>query len=147
MFPLSKAINNLRKWLEFSQNEYDDKFKNMSDKVQKLEEETNLMKEELHVIPTTKPSQAIETDAKLVELEDNPRRNNLTFEEIKEHERESWEDCENKIYDLLEKKLEMDIENVVIERAHQTTKKSKNRSQPIVARFSFYKDKMNLREL
>ena len=56
MFPLNKAINNLRKWLEFSQNEYDDKFKNMSDKVQKLEEETNLMKEELHVIPSTKPS-------------------------------------------------------------------------------------------
>ena len=56
MLPLSKAINNLRKWLQFSQNEYDDKFKNMSDKVQKLEEETNLMKEELHVIPTTKPS-------------------------------------------------------------------------------------------
>ena len=80
----------------------------------------------------------------MVELEDNPRRKNLTFEEIKEHERESWEDCENKIYDLLEKKLEMDIENVVIERAHQTTKKSKNRSQPIVAQFSFYKDKMNI---
>ena len=83
----------------------------------------------------------------MVELEDNPRRKNLTFEEIKEHERESWEDCENKIYDLLEKKLEMDIENIVIERAHQTMKKSKNRSQPIVAQFSFYKDKMNLREL
>ena len=32
-----------------------------------------------------------------------------------EHEDESWEDFENKIYDLLENKLKMDIENVVIE--------------------------------
>ena len=34
----------------------------------------------------------------------------------------------NKIYDLLENNLEMYIENVVIEREHQTGKKSKNRS-------------------
>ena len=52
-----------------------------------------------------------------------------------------------KIFDLLEKKLEMDIEDVVVERAHQTRKKNKNRLQPIVAQFSFYKDKMNLKEL
>ena len=141
---LSKDINDLKESLEFSQNEYDDKFKNMGDKIQKLEEKINLMKEELHVIQTTKPSWAIETDAKLIDLEDRSRRNNLRFEEIKEHENESWEDCENKIYDLLENKLEMDIENVVIERAHRTGKKNKNRSRPIVAQFSFYKDKMNI---
>ena len=81
---------------------------------------------------------------KLIDLKDRPRRNNLRFEEIKEHENESWEDCENKIYDLLENKLEMDIENAVIEQAHRTGKKSKTRSQPIVAQFSFYKDKMNI---
>ena len=38
----------------------------------------------------------------------------------------------------------MDIESVVIERTHRTGKKSKNRSRPIVAKFSFYKDKMNI---
>ena len=38
----------------------------------------------------------------------------------------------------------MVIENVVIERAHRTGKKNKNRSRPIVAQFSFYKDKMNI---
>ena len=38
----------------------------------------------------------------------------------------------------------MDIENVVIEREHQTGKKNKNTSQPIVAQFKFYKDKMNI---
>ena len=47
------------------------------------------MKEELHVIQTTKPSWLTETDAKLVALEDRPRRNNLRFEGIKEHQNES----------------------------------------------------------
>ena len=64
---LSKDINDLKESLEFSQNEYDDKFKNISEKVQKLEEEINLMKEELHVIQTTKLSWVMETDAKLVD--------------------------------------------------------------------------------
>ena len=89
---LSKDINDLKESLEFSQNEYDDKFKNMGNKIQKLKEKINLMKEELHVIQTTKPSWAIETDAKLIDLEDRSRRNNLRFEGIKEHENESWQD-------------------------------------------------------
>ena len=87
------------------------------------------MKEELHGIQTTKPSWVIEAHAKLIDLEDSPRRNNVRFEGTKEHENQSWEDCENKIYDLLENKLEMDIGNVVIERAHRTGKKNKNRSR------------------
>ena len=52
---LSKDINDLKESLEFSQNEYDDKFKNMGNKIQKLEEKINLMEKELHVIETTKP--------------------------------------------------------------------------------------------
>ena len=130
--------------LEFSQNEYDDKVKNMGDKVQKLEEEINLMKEQLHVIQTAKPSCAIETDAKFVDLRDRSERNNLRLEGIKEHGNESCEDCENKFYDLLKNKLEIDIENVVIERAHRTGKNNKSRSRPIFAQFSFYKDNMNI---
>ena len=47
---LSKDINDLKESLEFSQNEYDDKFKNMGNKIQKLEEKINLMKEEIHVV-------------------------------------------------------------------------------------------------
>ena len=50
----------------------------------------------------------------------------------------------NKIFDLLGNKLEMKIENIIIERTHRTGKKNKNRSRPIAAQFSFYKDKMNI---
>ena len=56
----------------------------------------------------------------------------------------SWDDGENKIYDLLENKLQMDIKNVVLEWAHQTGKKNKNISRLIVAQFSFCKYKMNV---
>ena len=50
----------------------------------------------------------------------------------------------NKIYDLLQNKLKMDIENVVIELLRQTVKKNKNRLWPIVTQILFYKDKMNI---
>ena len=43
---LIKDINDLKESLEFSKNDYDDKFKDMGDKVQKLEEEINLIKPE-----------------------------------------------------------------------------------------------------
>ena len=46
---LSKDINDLSESKEFSQNEYDDKFKNIGDKMQKREAEINLMMEELQV--------------------------------------------------------------------------------------------------
>ena len=49
----------------------------MRDKIQKLEEKINLMKEELHVIQKTKPSWAIETDTKLIDLEHRSRRNKI----------------------------------------------------------------------
>ena len=55
---LSKDVNDLKESLEFSQNKSDDKFRNMGDKIQKLEQK---MKEELDVIQTTKPSWTIET--------------------------------------------------------------------------------------
>ena len=83
----------------------------MSDKVQKLEKQMYLMKQQLRVILPTKPSS---------------------------------EDCENKIYDSLGNKLEMDIQNVLIERAHRTRNKNENGSRPITAQFSFFKDKINI---
>ena len=38
LYNLSKDINDLKESLEFSQNEYDDKFMNKDNKIQKLEE-------------------------------------------------------------------------------------------------------------
>ena len=55
-----------------------------------------------------------------------PRQNKLRFEGIKEHQNESWEDCENKIYDLLENKLEMDNENAFIDSSNKNIELGRN---------------------
>ena len=74
----------------FAESKHEDRFKNMGDKIQKLEKETNILNEEIHVIHTTKLSWPMAADAELVDLGDRSRRNNLKFEGIKEHENESW---------------------------------------------------------
>ena len=63
---------------------------------------------------------------------------------IKEDHRESWVECENKIYDLLEEKVEMDRSNISIERAHRVGEKSKDKEKAIVVQFSCHKDKKNI---
>ena len=86
----------------------------------------------------------MEIRRKLVDLEDRSRRNNLRILGIKEDPRELWEECENKIYDLLEEKLETDTSNITIERAHRVGENSNDKERAIVVQFSFYKDKINI---
>ena len=62
---ISKGINELKDSLGFTQNEYDDKLNNKGKKLQKLEEEINIMTPELQ---TKKPLQAVEIDTKLVDF-------------------------------------------------------------------------------
>lgn len=102
------------------------------------------MKQELHVIQKTKPSWAIKSETKLVDLEDHPRQNNVRPKGIKEREKDSWQDCENKIYNLLKKWTLNGQSASCLERAHQIGKKKKNRWLPIVAAFSFCEDKVNI---
>ena len=65
------------------------------------------------------------------DLEDRSRRNNLRKLGIKKDPREPWEECENKIYDLLEEKLDMGTSNITIERAHRLEKNRTGNSSPV----------------
>ena len=56
-----------------------------------------------------------------MDLEDTSRRSNLRILGIKNDPRESWEECKNKIYDLLEEKLEIDT-SILLEK-NRTIKK------------------------
>ena len=67
----------------------------------------------------------------------------MRIQGIKKDPQESWEECESKIYDLLEEKLEMDTSNITIERAYRVGEKSNDKERAIVVQFSFYKDKIN----
>ena len=86
----------------------------------------------------------MEIRRKLVYLEDSSRRNNLRILGVKEDPRESLEEYENKIYDLLEEKLQIDTRNISIERVYLVGEKSSNEERAIVVQFSFYKDKANI---
>ena len=43
---------------------------------------------------------------KLVELEGRSRRNNLRIDGIKEHNKESWEECERRVHSMLKEWLD-----------------------------------------
>ena len=82
---------------------------------------------------------------KLVELEDRSRRNNIRIDRIKEHNNESWEECERRVDSMLKERL--DIENVEIERAHRAGRKSRDKLKTIVCKLLRFKDKQkNLRK-
>ena len=137
-------IEELKESLSFTQNDIDQRFSNINEKVQGLKKEFSSTKEDVRVIQTTEPTWALEIRRKLVDLEDRSRRNNLRLLGIKKDPRESWEECENKFYDLLEQKLEMDTSNITIERAHRVGEKSNDKARAMVVQFSFYRDKINI---
>ena len=73
----------------------------------------------------------LEIRIKFVDLKDRSRRNNLRIRGITEDPQESWEKCENKICDLLEKRLEMDTGNITIEMSHHVGEKSNDKERVI----------------
>ena len=137
-------VQELKESLSLTQNDIDQKFSSINEKVQSLEKKLSSTKEDVRVIQTTGPTWVLEIRRKLMDLEDRSRRNNLRILGIKEDPRELWEEFENKIYDLLEEKLEIDTSNITIERAHRVGEKSNDKERAIVVQFSFYKDKINI---
>ena len=91
-------VEELKVSLSFTQNDIDQRFSNINEKAKSLEKELSSTKECVRVIQTTESAWTLEIRIKLVDLEDRSRRNNLRILSIKEDPRESWEECENKIY-------------------------------------------------
>ena len=58
-----------------------------------------------------------ELQEKISEIEDRSRRNNIRVDGVTEEKGETWEDCENKVLEILRDKL--DIVDMTIERAHR----------------------------
>ena len=82
---------------------------------------------------------AVNIHNKLMELEDRSRRNNIRIDGIKEHNKESWEECETRVHAMLKKRL--DIENVEIGRAHRAGRKGRSKPRTIVCKLLRFKDK------
>ena len=75
----------------------------------------------------TEPTWALEICRKLVDLEDRSKRNSLQILGFKEDSRESWEEYENNVYDLLEEIFKMEKSNMTLERAQRVGEKSNDK--------------------
>ena len=86
--------------LSFTQNNIEERFWNIYQKVQSLEKELISKKEGVGVIQTIEQTWALKVHRKLMDLEDRSRKNSLRILNAKEDARETWEECENKIYNM-----------------------------------------------
>ena len=59
-----------------------------------------------------------------------------------EEEHEDWNQCQTKVKVICRQKL--NLENVDIDRAHRTGKKTENRSRPIILKLKNYEDKSEI---
>ena len=82
-------VEELNESLSSTQNDIGQRFSNINEKVQSLEKELILTKEDVSVIKTTESTWVLEIRRKLVDLEDRSRRNNLLMLVIKEDPRET----------------------------------------------------------
>ena len=80
---LSKEIADLKKSMEFTQEETKRKFSKFNEKITSMERNLFSLKKDIEVIQTTKQNWAVEVGNKLVDLEDRSRRNNLRINGIK----------------------------------------------------------------
>ena len=141
---LCKEIADLKESLEFTQEETEEKFNKLNEKITTMEKNLFSLKKDIEVIQTTKPSWAIEIENKLVDLEDRSRRNNLRINGIKEGKSETWEECEERLNCFLQEILDMDTREIWIERAHRVSEKKTGQERQIVVQFNSYKNKLDI---
>ena len=116
---LKNEVNELRKSMEFTQNNLVERVNNVEENMCKVKED---LKEiyEYQVDPDYVNDSLTDIRNKLTELEDRLRKNNTRIDGIAEEPEETWEECENRVQRLLSEKL--DINDVVIERTHRVKK-------------------------
>ena len=94
---LENEVNDLRKSLEFTQNNLEEKVDIVEKRMEKLESDIQEIYE-YQIDPKY-------VQDKLTELEDRSRRINIRIDGIKETKGETWNDCEEKVLILIETKL------------------------------------------
>ena len=113
---LKNEGNEWKKRVEFTQKDLEERVNNLEENMCKVKED---LKEiyEYQIDPDYLNNSLTDIRNKLTELEDRSRTNNIRIDGIVEEPWETWEECERKVQRLLSE--ELDINNVVIERAHR----------------------------
>ena len=131
----------MKKSIEFAENVLEEKVANVEQNVCELQGKFKTVEEDVAYM-NDYIEDAENIHNKLVELEDRSRGNNIRIDGIKEHNKESWEECERRVHSMLKERLE--IENVEIERAHRAGRKSRSKLRTIVCKLLRFKDKQNI---
>ena len=113
---LKNEVNELKKSMEFTQNDLKERVNNVEENMCKVKED---LKEiyEYQIDPDYVNDSLADIRNKLTELEDRSRRNNIRIDGIVEEPEEAREECERKVHRLLSK--ELDINDVIIEHSHK----------------------------
>ncbi|XP_077516720.1 uncharacterized protein LOC144127627 [Amblyomma americanum] len=82
--------------------------------------------------------------ARLSELEDRQRRDNLLFYGIPDAQSESWAQSEEKLVKVLSSCLEIPSSEILIDRAHRLGRFASEKCRPIIAKFSSFKVKQRI---
>nr|XP_037273562.1 uncharacterized protein LOC119165496 [Rhipicephalus microplus] len=82
--------------------------------------------------------------SRLDELEDRSRRDNLIFFGIADNVSEGWAQSEKIITDLISQKLDLNLSNEAIQRAHRLGAYVPNKCRPIIVKFQSSKIKDNV---
>lgn len=122
--------------LKASNAELKRELQDMRQAVQDLKKENHLLKEENGVLKKRFEDLENKTD----DLEGRSKRNNLIFHGIPRREKETWQDCEDLINDVLTDKLEM-TDTVQFDRVHRLNASS---TSPIIACCTLFKDKQKI---
>lgn len=78
------------------------------------------------------------------DAENRMRRSNLLFFGIEDDGKEDWAASEQKIIAFCSEKLKIPTSSEQFERVHRLGKYTENKSRPIIAKFSSFKDKDNI---
>lgn len=78
---------------------------------------------------------------KVDDLENRSRRNNLCFDGVDESVSENWAQSEAKVKNVLKDNLDLNQDEIEIERAHRVGPKREGKTRSIVAKFLNYKDR------
>ena len=127
----------MKKSIEFTENVLEEKVAKVEQNVCELQGKFKKIEEDVTYI-NDYIEDAENLHNKLVELEDCSRQNNMRIHGIKEHNKESWEECERRAHSMLIERL--DIENVGIESAHRAGRKSRNKPRTVVCKLLRFKD-------
>ena len=120
---ISEEVDEINKSLEFTQNKFDEKLAIDKSNIKKVKSNMKEITDDL-----------LDSDkvfSKLIKVEYKSWRNNLRIDGIAEDQNESWHECEEKVLEVVNEKLEIQ-DPIEIDRCHRMGKHKRNRPRTII---------------